>query len=138
MAQSAMRFCQDHWDRLRLAIEERGLSHLIAPDGQTAMLQMADQLERGQRGEQPETPVNYDPLMSAHWAIVNNISAVGPGVVLELMTPNEDGSERCPLCYANAQHEAHCRDDGCTFTYDAWIDYAASDEAERVRAMREK
>lgn len=100
-----MKFCQGHWDRLRKAIDDRGLGHLVAPDGKAAAQQMADQLERADRGEEPFTPVNYDPLMAAHWAIVNAVSALAPGIALHLMMPDEDGSEKCPLCYANDQAE---------------------------------
>lgn len=131
-----MRFCQDHWDRLRAAIDERGLSHLIAPDGKTAMMQMADQLKRAEAGDEPHTPVNYDPLMSAHWAIVNNLGDAarqhgGPGAALYILT-----GDICPLCFANEQHQQGCQDEGCTFTYDDWIDYAANDQAEYVKTLR--
>lgn len=126
-----MRFCQDHWDRLRRAIEDRGLSDLIAPDGRVAMRQLADQLERAGRGEEPETPVNYDPLMAAHWAIVSNVGALARGAALELMRPNEDGSPRCPLCWANSENPHG-------YNYDEWIDRAADDQAAHVAEMRQK
>ena len=119
-----MKFCQDHWDRLRKAIEDRGLSDLIAPDGATAAAQLADQIESGGM-----TPVNYDPLMAAHWAIVSNVGALADGLVLTLMMPNEDGSDRCPLCYANT-HNPHGHN------YDEWIDRAADDQVEQVKKMR--
>jgi hypothetical protein len=125
-----MKFCMDHWNALRAAIDERGLTDLVAPDGQTAVAQLADQVDQG------ETPANYDPLMAAHWAIVNNISGLGRGVALYLLYPNEDGSDRCPLCYANEQHRMTCEDLECAFTYDGWIDRAADDQAERVAEMR--
>jgi hypothetical protein len=134
-----MRFCQDHWDRLRKAIDERGLTDLVAPDGKVAMAQLADQLERAQRGEEKTlTPVNYDPLMAAHWAIVNNVAETarkfgGPGAALYAMA-----GDCCPLCYANEQHQAVCNEEGCTFTYDDWIDRAADDELEHVKKMREE
>lgn len=132
-----MKFCQPHWDRLRKAIDDRGLSDLIAPDGETAAAQMADQLKRAEAGDESETLVNYDPLMAAHWAIVNNVSGLGPGIALELMMPDEDGSDRCPLCYANEGHKLACNEEGCTFTFDDWCERAADDQAEHVRKLRE-
>ena len=62
-----MKFCQDHWDRLRQRIDDRGLSHLIAADGQKAVSMMTSQLQ-----ERRTTRENYDPLMGAHFAILNN------------------------------------------------------------------
>lgn len=70
-----MNFCKDHWDRLRAKIDERGLSHLVAPDGQTAAMQFADQLRRGDE-EDSQTPVNFDPLMAAWAAIGMNVGDV--------------------------------------------------------------
>ena len=128
-----MKFCQGHWDRLREAIETRGIADLIAPDGHVALEQMADQLNRAEAGEEPSTPVNYDPLMAAHWAIINNVSeAGGPGCLLHMIsTP-----DCCPLCFANEQHEAICTEPGCTFTFDDWIDRAADDQLAHVKTMR--
>lgn len=150
-----MKFCQDHWDRLRARIEDRGLSHLIAPDGITAAAQIADQLERAvdrleggailpARGDLDETvtPVNFDPLMSAHWAITANVmKQLGPDGMY-LMGGGDEGDEdpidfglyangnatrqrmeaagvpatwsRCPLCYIGLAHELSCTETRCT------------------------
>lgn len=146
-----MRFCQDHWDRLRAAIEERGLAHLIAPDGDTAAAMVASELERGQQ------PTNYDPLMAAHWAIASNvmdlISNAGGNPLYLMGGPDapEDpvrgyGAEyqgrtwpRCPLCYVNLAHEMTCDDARCTLAkvggYDWMIDRAAADQAERAATL---
>lgn len=132
-----MRFCQEHWDALRQAIDARGLGDLVAPDGEVAMAQLVDQLRRGERGEEETvTAVNYDPLMSAHWAIVNNLAEVarthgGSEAALFIMV-----GDCCPLCFANEQYERHCTEEGCTFSYDDWIDRAAADEARRVAQLR--
>lgn len=151
--QGGMRFCQAHWDRLRAAIDERGLSHLVAPDGRVALEQIADQLKRAERGEEPDTPVNYDPLMAAHWAIVNNVmSALGPNALYLMTGGPEDQVEgygkkyegrtwpRCPLCYINLAHEVSCKDARCQLPkedgYDMWIDRAANDQVVRVAEMQ--
>lgn len=147
-----MQFCQAHWGRLRTAISERGLSHLVAPDGRTAMMQIADQLERTQTGEEQITPVNYDPLMSAHWAIVNNVMAILGSSALYLMSggPEDpvkgygsayDGRTwpRCPLCYINLAHEVSCEEADCQLDkqqgYDWMIDRAADDEVGRAAEL---
>ncbi len=136
-----MRFCDDHWTRLRQEIEERGLTHLIAPDAQTAMAQTKDQLERAVDGRDEVTPVNFDPLMSAHWAIVNNVMATVGSASLYLMSGDDETPEdpidfgeapngqrvaerlreagieptwpRCPLCYIGLAHELSCTESRC-------------------------
>lgn len=149
-----MQFCQDHWDRLRSAISERGLDHLIAPDGQTAAQQLADQIKRTQDGEEPVTPVNYDPLMAARWATINNVMAnIGPnhashllagagGIVVQSAFPNRSQKKlwpRCPLCYINLLHELACTEPECVLDrehgFDMWIERAADDEAARAAKM---
>lgn len=128
-----MNFCQEHWTALREAIEERGLGDLIAPDGETAALQMADQLNRGARGEEVLTPVNY---------AMNVIRQAGGNPLYSLMGGDEDpvdlpGGEgrtwpRCPLCYLNLAHELTCADPGCALDrergYDWMIGRAADDQ----------
>lgn len=150
-----MRFCQDHWDRMRAAIAERDLNSLIAPDGKTAAMQLVQQAETGD-----VTPTDFDPLMHAHWAIVNNVfsqmdqAGASP---LYLMAGHEtpedpvnteaygmefDGRTwpRCPLCYLNLAHELSCKDARCTLDqergYDWMIERAADDQAARARELR--
>lgn len=86
-----MNLCQDHWNRLREKIIERGLESLIATDGATAAAMMADQLNRAGIetktdkdivvAEIPEeevgaensiTATNFDPLMSAYFGLLSN------------------------------------------------------------------
>lgn len=144
-----MRFCQDHWDRLRAAIDERGLSHLIAPDGETAVAQIKQELEQG------PSAVTFDPLMSAHWAIVSNamdtitragasplyLMTAGPEDPVEGYGPAGDGRTwpRCPLCYLNLAHELTCKDPRCTLPkvggYDWMIERAADDQAQRAAEL---
>lgn len=142
------KWCQDHWDRLRANIDERGLSELIAPSGEIAAEQTADQLRRGlEQGEaDPTTPANFDPLMAAFWAIESNVaSAIGPAALYLLAPPDtpEDPVEgygpeydgrtwpRCPLCYLGLAHEVTCRDESCVLPkvdgYAWMLDRAADD-----------
>lgn len=159
-----MNLCQDHWDRLRTKIAARGLEHLVAPDGQTAALQMADQLRRGGLEVSTErdgvgntivntdigdlestsdrddvtTPVNFDPLQSAFFAIGSNVmetlGRAGMNPLYTLAQGDEDAIElesfrprlarataerlaragkpltwpRCGLCYLGLAHELTC------------------------------
>lgn len=81
--------CQPHWDQLRSDVSKYGLDHLVAPDGKAAVEMMVRQIE-GKDG-----PLDFDPLMNAHNALT--------GIALDLigrrlMTPTDDGGQRCPAC----------------------------------------
>lgn len=145
-----MNFCQEHWDMLKAAIEQRGLSDLIAPDGETAVAQLKSQIET----EEP-SPTNYDPLMTAMFAISGNamdaVEAQGGSPIYfldggspEQKIENAPGYEgrtwpRCPLCHLNLAHEIFCRVPGCTMdkerAYDHWIDRAADDQVEAAKEL---
>jgi hypothetical protein len=58
-----MNICQEHWDRLRAAVEARGMSHLVARSGQEAAANTVEQMEEG------VSPDNWDPLMAAFVAL---------------------------------------------------------------------
>jgi hypothetical protein len=107
-----MKICQSHWDKLRAAIDERGLSSFVAKDGVKAAQQMANQLNGSDDKE------DYDPLMSAYWAIMgNSIKAFGIGAMQE--------DFGCPLCALDT-HAAECKDEGCPkYTGADWIGLAA-------------
>lgn len=62
-----MNICQHHWDKLRAAVEERGMSHLVAQSGEQAADDFVAQLEGR------STIKNWDPLMAA-WS---NLGRVG-------------------------------------------------------------
>lgn len=134
-----MNICQAHWDRLREKIDERGLSHLIAPDSATAAAQTADQFDRAKDGESV-TPVNFDPLMGAFWAIGSNVMSLLGQSALYLLGPNDQRDpidfdqyangeatrnrllllgepltwpRDCGLCYAGLAHELTCTEKRC-------------------------
>lgn len=98
-----MRMCNDHWAAMRQAVEDRGMTHLVARSGEDAMASIVDQLQGGTG--------TWDPLM----AMNNNFfsAALEYGGLGMLTQPPEghghmDGGERawCPLC------EAKIRGDG--------------------------
>jgi hypothetical protein len=120
----------DHWNRLRAAIADRGLSALVSETGQAAVANLKSEIVDGPSID------NFDPLMGAHNAILGNaIQITGPVL---LMASGDD--EPCPLCYLNeslAKHHAEgCTTPGCLADtlppghYDDWIDKAADGAAE--------
>ena len=120
-----MKFCQPHWDTLRDAIKARGLYALVAESGQQAADNIVSELAHG------PTIDNFDPLMSAMWAIVSNLSVNNPSVLF---------MDDCPLCFANREHAERCQDpdclEGATY-YDRWIDRAADDQVDAWKARGE-
>lgn len=155
-----MNMCQQHWDRLREKIGERGLSRLVAPDGETAAAQMADQFRRG---DADPTPANFDPLMSAFWAIGSNVmSKLGPSGLYVLRGPDAEQDPidftqypngeatrnrlaligepltwpTCGLCYLNLAHELTCTEERCELPkvdgYDMWLDRAVGGSLEQA------
>jgi hypothetical protein len=87
-----MRICKEHWEALRAAIENKGMSHLVK-SGQ----EIFDSAKNELTGEGPTT---FDPLFMANNMIVGNAIKSGG---LYLLGETEDGSNDghyCPLCEA--------------------------------------
>jgi hypothetical protein len=82
-----MKFCQPHWDLARELVEKHGLMPLVAKDGQAAIENIVGELEG--------KPMVFDPLMGIHWHFANNALRLGG---MEMLTPNADGTPRCPVC----------------------------------------
>jgi hypothetical protein len=115
-----VRFCQLHWENLRAAITARSPDGLVARDGKAAAARMKREIESG-----PDN-ASFDPLMAAHNAIVANAAHICPGGLLTLMSPNADGSDRCPLCYLNNENPMG-------HNYDVWIEMAADNVLEEAQ-----
>lgn len=140
-----MRICQDHWERLKAAIEVRGLGPFIAKNGEDAHQRVRQQIINGGGalhsdgvlavavGDDAMPSVDpdhislddqrkaFEPLLSASWAIMAHALK---GAGLGLMMPNEDGSERCPLCHVT-KHPLN-PDDGPLD--ENWINGASDDQ----------
>lgn len=116
-----MKICQDHWNKLRAAIEECGLSHLIAKDGKAAAQQIQAQLQ----GDQSAT--NYDPLMAANFAIWSvSLHHFGLGIM---------AGDVCPLCL-KTEIEKDCTDPKCNKeTGDDWVRFAAEGQLAYARSQ---
>lgn len=113
-----MKLCQPHWSDLRAAIADRGLTHLVSPNGEAAAARIQAQLQPGE----PER-AGFDPLLNANFAIWNNALESGG---LYLMTGSPDGSEYCPLC----ELEANTPEKAAT-----WIGYAADEQLNAARSL---
>ena len=91
-----MKICQNHWDALRKALDDRGIGHLGAKTGQQAMAAVVTELE----GREAEN--EFDPLMGCNWMIFSKaIEVCGMG----LMGWVQDGSDKCPICESVKLHE---------------------------------
>lgn len=120
-----MKFCQTHWDKLRAAIDAEGIGDLVAPDEPTAVAQLVSQVE-----QEEVTLTNFDPLMSAHWAIIERISKHAPQVILQ---------PGCPLCWVQDMHEENCQEPGCPITretFEEWIPSVAAHMRETWESIR--
>lgn len=119
-----MRMCQDHWGKLKAALDERGLGGFVAKDGEEAAKRLV--------GEHATEKANFDPLMGAYNAILARALAI---LGLALFVSEDEGAENCPLCMLQKGHNDHCANKECTWTYEAtWIPGAA--DAAREEAIR--
>lgn len=82
-----MKICQEHWAKLKAAISERGLDHLVAKSGEEAFDGVVTELQGGKS--------EYDPLMSCN-NMIWNVGLQQGG--LYLMGKKEDGTQFCPIC----------------------------------------
>jgi hypothetical protein len=121
-----MRFCSAHWGKLRLSIRDRGLDQFVSTSGSV----LADRMAKGIDGD--DTKARFDPLMGAHNAIVSNAMGF---VGLALMVQNEDGSDRCPICFLDKDHKEKCQRLGCTDTFEEWIDKAADEQLSLAKRL---
>lgn len=127
---------------LRHAIQARGLGDFVAGSGEEAIKMMERDVEKGP----PKKRSDYDPLMSAHWMIVNNamdmLGIIGMNP-LSLMAHDPERPEmNCPICCLNwhsANHDKICTDPNCKkprgLTYDDWINKAADGVAAYIKTL---
>lgn len=123
-----MKFCQPHWDKLRVAIDARGLTKHVSPSGEDAAARLRKQLEAGAMGAKAIDSAlreSFDPLMAAHNAITYNAVETRGLAVLQ--------NEGCPLCFLNEQHKRDFGSDGTFF--EEWIDKAADEQLNLARKL---
>lgn len=118
-----MRMCADHWAKLKAALEARGLGDLMAKSQEDVQRRMEAAMVQGDPAK------SFEPLLGAHNAILANaLDTVG----MQLMEPNADGSERCPICFLKT---CPCGNPECAPKFERWIEHAADDaltEAKRL------
>ena len=138
-----MMFCMSHWEALRTALEDRGLT-VFSESGREAMTKIMRQTQ----GE--DTIDTFEPLMEAHNIILANVMEAisrGGGNPLYLFDtdpePPIEGREgqtwsRCPVCYVNLAHEISCK--GCDLPqkngFDWMINRAADNTLEHWEALK--
>ena len=129
-----MQFCKRHWADMRMAVDDRALTHLVAAGGKKLLEKTKIELEQGET-----TAESFDPLMSMHWAIAGNImdalgQNVNPSAALSVL------GEVCPLCHINQLHRDSCTDPRCTLDkengYDWMVERAADDALARARELK--
>lgn len=114
-----MKFCTDHWAKLRVAIDDVGLTALIPEGGEAAMKAMLSE-------SSGSTIDNFDPLMRAHNMIfsraMEEIKTKYAQNPLMLMADAAEHPEwACPICALNwchAEHDRLCEQGGCTYPKD--------------------
>lgn len=93
-----MKYCNHHWTMLRIAIDVRGLTHLVARDGAEAVKRLKSEADG------TATPFTYDPLMAAHNMVIARALKLG-GIGMLGTAP--DGGEYCPVCEAMRGHASY-------------------------------
>lgn len=120
-----MKFCQTHWDKLRAEVSSAGLDSFVSKDHVQAAVRFVASADG-------QTRDNFDPLLVAHNMILSNaLDLVG----IELLVLDQDGNDRCPLCFVTSEHKAECKKPDCKIEdFDHWIGYAVRDtKAEAIR-----
>ena len=127
-----MKFCQDHWTKLRAAIIARGLGDLISSDGPQLIARTLEELQ----GEDASLKT-FDPLMAAHNLIVGNstqaLQRIGVSPLLLFKVDDDHPNGWCPICFLNfcsLEHDRLCTDADCPkakgLQFDDWIEKAAN------------
>lgn len=88
-----MRICKDHWALCRQAIEDRGLSSLVARNGKEACYNAVADIE----GEPDPKNERFDPLMSMNWHW-SSVALQAGGLAMMGEGPAENDGNLCPLC----------------------------------------
>jgi hypothetical protein len=121
-----MKPCKKHWNKLRTAIDARGIGHLVSSSGENAIEKFKEYEDTG-----AETLDNYDPLIAALMGTLAQLLRRPGG--LGILSPNPDGTERCMWCYVN--EECPCPGKDCG---ERWIEYAADGVKDTVDRMRDE
>lgn len=96
-----MKFCNEHWQMARDAVEDKGLTGLVAKSGEAAMEAQARELDEfRQKGEiSPQTfKETFDPLMSINWHFSGEALRCGGLYLMAQREDLENDGHYCPIC----------------------------------------
>lgn len=88
-----VRICKEHWKDMRDAIEARGMSGLIAKDGEQAVNDAVADLNN----EPDPKHERFDPLMSMNWHW-GRIALEAGGLAMMARGPESNDGHFCPIC----------------------------------------
>lgn len=111
-----MRPCAKHWTEMRLAVHDRGMSHLVTENGEEVLARAVREMEALQEGEKLPA-ADFDPLMAMHWNFCGRVLERRGLVVIQDRGTEADGmpenrdeqgfNHTCPLCLVQRDFEAH-------------------------------
>lgn len=87
-----MQICKEHMERLRKAVEDKGVGHLISDEFDVILNRIREEF----LGNPPRD--SYDPLTHAIYTLMSNALLYGGGY---LLMQQPDGSYLCPCCEVN-------------------------------------
>lgn len=110
------KMCEDHWERLQGAIDDRGLGNLVVESGEEVATKMRRQQEEGLSID------NFAPLMQAHLHILQrSVEIAGPNIV---------GIPGCCICAMSNAHKESC--DGCDLPRENGFDFLVDEAADTI------
>lgn len=93
-----MKICQEHWDKLRDAVDEAGMGHLRIKDDKEAFDHVVNQAA----GKE----VKFDPLMMAHNVVSGHALKVFGLAIAHKHDRGTNDGHWCPLCVAKTEGDA--------------------------------
>lgn len=109
-----MKICQEHWEKLRAAVKNKGLEHLVHKTGESAFESVVENLQGS--GDEKK---NFDPLMGANFAIWGQyVNDVGLAAF--------SNPDICPLCEVEKSKPGLAEN---------WIDGSTEDQLNQARKL---
>lgn len=124
-----MRFCDPHWEALIEQVKKDDEVWAHVSDGGEEIAARVEKELQGAQGLE-----TYDPMMAAHWGIVNHV-VEGAGLAIMTMNGPEDNDKHwCPVCYVN--EFCSCPRTGCGEELIPWSAQHAIDAYYQLKAER--
>lgn len=87
-----MKICADHWQMMRKAIDDRGMTGLVNQSGEAMLESQVAEIEGR------ATDKDFDPLMSMFWHWMNNALRSGGLWVMGEDPSGKNDGQYCPVC----------------------------------------